>query len=123
MSYNPVNPNGQTTKANSSPVTIASDQNIALETGGNLASIFTNTNSLNNTVGTLSAGTAATKSLAVGGVYNSSTPTPTTGQQLSLQLDGSGNLKIRPEPLRLTLEHLVLPLQLPVKQMVVKRRK
>ncbi|MEI7838758.1 MAG: hypothetical protein WCI37_03170, partial [bacterium] len=94
MSYNPVNPNGQTTKANSAPVTIASDQNIALETGGNLASIVTNTNSLNNTVGTLSAGTAATKSLAVGGVYNSSTPTPTTGQQLSLQLDGSGNLKI-----------------------------
>ena len=94
MSYNPVNPNGQTTKANSAPVTIASDQNIALETGGNLASIVTNTNSLNNTVGTLSAGTAATKSLAVGGVYNSSAPTPTTGQQLSLQLDGSGNLKI-----------------------------
>jgi len=93
MSYNPINPNGQTTKANSAPVTIASDQNIALETGGNLASIVTNTNSLNNTVGTLSAGTAATKSLAVGGVYNSSTPTPTTGQQLSLQLDGSGNLK------------------------------
>ena len=94
MAYNPVNPNGQTTKANSAPVTIASDQNIALETGGNLASIVTNTNSLNNTVGTLSAGNAATKSLAVGGVYNSSAPTPTTGQQLSLQLDGSGNLKI-----------------------------
>ncbi len=53
----------------------------------------TNTTGLNNTVGTLSAGTAATKSLAVGGVYNSSAPTPTNGQQLSLQLDGSGNLK------------------------------
>ena len=42
MSYNPVNPNGQTTKANSTPVTLASDQNNALETGGNLASISTN---------------------------------------------------------------------------------
>lgn len=41
MAYIPPNPNGQTTKANSSPITLASDQNNALETGGNLAAIKT----------------------------------------------------------------------------------
>lgn len=39
MAYIPPNPNGQATKANSSPVTIASDQNNSLETGGNLATL------------------------------------------------------------------------------------
>ncbi|HEV2412232.1 MAG TPA: hypothetical protein VGS28_00295 [Candidatus Saccharimonadales bacterium] len=55
MSYNPQNPNGQTTSANSSPVVIASDQSaypvtanagtnlntslLALESGGNLATL------------------------------------------------------------------------------------
>lgn len=33
MSYNPVNPNGQTTKANSAPVTLASDQGALTVTG------------------------------------------------------------------------------------------
>jgi len=81
--------------------TIISNASIPITSSGTLTvsdssagTTATNTTGLKDTVGTLSAGTAATKSLAVGGVYNSSTPTPTTGQQLSLQLDGSGNLKI-----------------------------
>jgi hypothetical protein len=50
MSYNPANPNGQTTKANSAPVTLASDQNNALETGGNLATTATNTGTVSGAV-------------------------------------------------------------------------
>lgn len=60
MSYTPNNPNGQTTKANSAPVTLASDQNNALETGGNLATIVTNTTSL-ATSANLTSGTQQTK--------------------------------------------------------------
>jgi len=44
--------------------------------------------------GPVSPGTAATKSMLGGGVYNSLAPTLTTGQQVSLQLDVNGNLKI-----------------------------
>jgi hypothetical protein len=73
---------------------------LALESGGNLASIqtntyntATNTTGLASTVGPISPGTASTKTIAIGGVYNSSAPTPSSGQQLALQLDSSGNLK------------------------------
>lgn len=44
-------------------------------------------------LGTASPGTAATKSELVGGIYNSSPPTLTTGQQASLQFDINGNVK------------------------------
>jgi fibronectin-binding autotransporter adhesin len=47
-----------------------------------------------NVQGSATGGTAASKSDLVGGVYNSSAPTLTNGQQASLQLDSSGNLKI-----------------------------
>ena len=84
--------NLRTTISNASiPITSSGTLTVSDSSAGTTA---TNTTGLKDTVGTLSAGTAATKSLAVGGVYNSSAPTPTTGQQLSLQLDGSGNLKI-----------------------------
>lgn len=43
-------------------------------------------------IGTKAPGTAATNSQLVGGVYNSSAPAPTTGQQVALQLDSSGRL-------------------------------
>lgn len=39
-------------------------------------------------------GTAPTNSLIVGAIYNSSSPTATTGQTLPLQTDSSGNLKV-----------------------------
>ncbi len=44
MAYNPQNRNGQATKANSTPVVLASDQNNALETGGNLDTVASYTN-------------------------------------------------------------------------------
>lgn len=43
--------------------------------------------------GSASGGTAATTSELAGGIYNSSAPTLTTGQQASVQLDVSGNVK------------------------------
>ena len=46
-----------------------------------------------NVQGSASGGTAGAKSDLVGGIYNSSAPTLTNGQQASLQLDASGNLK------------------------------
>jgi hypothetical protein len=40
------------------------------------------------------SGTAPTNTLITGGIYNSSAPTPSTGQTLPLQLDASGNLNV-----------------------------
>lgn len=47
-----------------------------------------------NADGSLTGGTAGSKSLAIGGIYNTSAPTLTTTQQAALQLDSSGNLKV-----------------------------
>ena len=44
--------------------------------------------------GSASGGTAAADAILNGGIYNSSAPTLTTGQQASLQLDASGNLDV-----------------------------
>lgn len=44
--------------------------------------------------GTIGAGTAPANVVVVGGQYNSSAPTPTTGQTLGLQMDSSGNAKV-----------------------------
>ncbi len=46
--------------------------------------------------GPASPGTASTYSVLAGGIYNSTLPTLTTGQQASLQLDSSGRLIIAP---------------------------
>ena len=43
-----------------------------------------------NADGSLSGGTAGSKSIAAGGVYNTSLPTLTNGQQAGIQLDSSG---------------------------------
>jgi hypothetical protein len=44
--------------------------------------------------GSSTGGTAGTKSLLSGGIYNSTLPTLTTGQQAGLQLDASGRLLV-----------------------------
>lgn len=44
--------------------------------------------------GSVTGGTAGTKSLLAGGVYTSSLPTLTTGQQVGLQVDSSGRLLV-----------------------------
>jgi len=49
---------------------------------------------VSNIQGSATGGTAASKSELTGGIYNSSAPTLTTGQQAALQLDSSGNLKV-----------------------------
>lgn len=49
---------------------------------------------IDNPVGSLSGGAAGTSSFAAGGVYNSTPPTLTTGQQASLQLTSDGSLKV-----------------------------
>jgi hypothetical protein len=58
-----------------------------------LGDVKTSVQLLDNAVGTVAAGTAGTASLLSGAVYNSSAPTLTTGQQVALQVDSSGNLK------------------------------
>lgn len=45
--------------------------------------------------GSVGAGVAGTKSLLIGGTYNSTLPVLTTGQQASLQLDTDGSLRVR----------------------------
>ncbi len=112
MSYNPQNPNGQTTSANSSPVVIASDQS-AVDT--NQAKVGGNNTSTNNGTsdtgtqrvtlasdstgqvisrGNVASGTTDSGNpVKIGGKYNASPPTFTDGQRGDLQLDASGNLK------------------------------
>lgn len=75
---------------NDAPVAATTTTAAASETGL-LKGIF---NSIFSYIGSLTGGTAASKSVAVGGVYNSSAPTLTNGQQAGLQLDGAGNLKV-----------------------------
>ena len=52
--------------------------------------------SIQSYLGSASGGTAAAKSTLFGGIYNSSLPTLSSGQQSSLQLDSSGRIIIRP---------------------------
>ena len=49
-----------------------------------------------NVQGSATGGTAGTSSMLAGGIYNSSAPTLTTGQQAALQFDVNGNLKVTP---------------------------
>lgn len=58
-----------------------------LSTGANVIGLV-NTNA----DASIGAGTAPAKALIAGGVYNSSAPTPSTGQTLALQLDAAGRL-------------------------------
>lgn len=51
---------------------------------------------IDNPVGSVAAGTAGTSSFLIGGVFNTSLPTLTTGQQAAIQLDSSGRQIIAP---------------------------
>lgn len=66
---------------------------ISLPTG---AATSTGLTTINTTVvnvqGSVSAGTAATKSALIGGQYNSTLPTLTTGQQAAIQVDSRGRV-------------------------------
>jgi hypothetical protein len=54
--------------------------------------------SATNADAAIAAGTAPSKALVAGAVYNSSAPAPTTGQTLALQTDASGRLLHRNSP-------------------------
>lgn len=58
---------------------------------GTIAGVSTAANQA-SVIGTKAAGTAATNSLLTGGVYNTSLPTLTNGQQAAAQLDSVGRL-------------------------------
>jgi hypothetical protein len=101
MTYNPQNPNGQATSANSQPVVLASDQtavpvsasSLPLPAGAAQDSTLTGGN-LKVQGNAASGASDAGNPVKVGGVYNSAAPTLTNGQRGDLQLDASGNLKV-----------------------------
>lgn len=84
MSYNPNNPNGSTTASNSSPVTIATDNNIAKETGGNLASIKADTDKIPSQGQALAA--ASTPVVLTAAQVTTLTPPTNTGYALDASL-------------------------------------
>ncbi|HSX05665.1 MAG TPA: hypothetical protein VLF69_04310 [Candidatus Saccharimonadales bacterium] len=113
MSYNPTNPNGQATSANSSPVVIASDQSTVSTDHAKTAGTTTSVNNGTTDAGTqrvtlssdstgqvIARGNVASGAadsgnpVKVGGRFNSAAPTLTDGQRGDLQLDSSGNLKV-----------------------------
>lgn len=71
---------GQQTMAASIPVVISSNQSTITVTDASL--------------GSASGGTAGTSSALAGAIYNTSAPTLTNGQQVGLQSDVNGNLKV-----------------------------
>lgn len=98
---------GAATTANSMPVNIASDQvvpvsatSLPLPTGAatsaNQTTEITSLQLIDNPIGTVAAGTAGTNSFLTGGVFNTSLPTLTNGQQVATQLDSSGRSIISP---------------------------
>jgi len=116
MAYNPQNPNGQATKANSTPVVLASDQNNALETGGNLATIAGAVSSskvnVNISSGAVAGPTASGSSLTanpitVGGLAKTALPTAVSdGQVVNEMVDKFGRLVVLPNGMR----DLILPM-------------
>ncbi len=52
------------------------------------------TTAITAVTGTKAAGVAAASALLAAGVYNSTNPAPANGQQVALQLDSAGNLKV-----------------------------
>jgi hypothetical protein len=62
-------------------------------TGPSAAALATSANQ-SSVIGTKAPGTAATNSLLTGGVYNSTPPTLTNGQQASAQLTAAGSAKV-----------------------------
>jgi hypothetical protein len=84
---------GQTTMANSLPITIASNQSAlsVTATGGDL------TSGNQQIQGNIESGsTDFGNPVKVGGVYNATNPTVTTGQRVDFQTDSRGNLKVVP---------------------------
>lgn len=84
-------------------VTVANDSNILATQSGtwninnvsgtiSLPTGAASSSNQTSVIGTVAAGTAATNALLTGGVFNTSLPTLTNGQQAALQLDSTGHL-------------------------------
>ena len=68
---------------------------LALETGGNLASVKTNTDKILSSATNITAGAAvATTAFVIGTRYLSAPPTFTNGQEGALQIDANGKLLV-----------------------------
>lgn len=65
-------------------------------TSANQTTEITSLQLIDNPIGSVGAGTAGTSSFLIGGVFNTSLPTLTTGQQAAIQLDSSGRQIIAP---------------------------
>lgn len=89
---------GQKTEASSIPVVVASDQSTLPVSAASLPlPTGAATSALQSSVqGSATGGTAATSSSLSGGIFNTSLPTLTTGQQSSIQLDSSGRVILSP---------------------------
>lgn len=84
MSYQPPNPNGQATSANSAPVVVASDQSAIPISGTVTAS---------NVAGDIAAGTTDSGNpVKVGGKYLATKPTLSDGQRGDVQLGTRGSV-------------------------------
>lgn len=85
-----------------STVPVATDQALVVvqspngnhATAANQSTAITALQLIDNPVGSVTGGTAGSSSYLSGGVYNSSAPALTNGQQAAMQLDASGNLRI-----------------------------
>lgn len=88
MSYNPNNPNGSTTAANSAPVTVATDNNLAKETGGNLATLVTNTTSI-ATSALQTTGNTSLSTIATNTGNGATSANQTNGTQQTKLTDGT----------------------------------
>lgn len=105
MAYNPNNSNGQKTSANSAPVVLASDQSAIPVTANAGTNLNTSALALDATLtggsqvsiakGDVASGASDSGNpVKIGGVYNSSPSTLTTGQRGNVQLDSKGSVKI-----------------------------
>lgn len=79
------------------PISVAS---LPLPTGAatsaNQTTEITSLQLIDNPVGSVGAGTAGTSSYLIGGVFNTTLPILTTGQQAAIQVDSSGRIIISP---------------------------
>jgi hypothetical protein len=75
-------------------------QTSALPTGAataaNQATMITSLQLIDNPVGSVGAGAAGTSSFLIGGIFNTTLPTLTNGQQSAIQLDTSGRIIFSP---------------------------
>lgn len=89
------NTNSITMKA-ASAASVAADTSLVVQINPEQPNLTTAFNVQDSSDGPVSAGTAANNSSLIGGIASTSAPSPTAGQQIALQLDSAGNLRINP---------------------------